>query len=136
MLAASFFQTGRARPIGGERARVKRADSLKRKKEFRYTYRVGKSQANRLCALVFAGNRTGSVKVGFSVSKKIGNSVCRNRVKRRMREAVTPLIPSITGGHNVIFIARQAIMEAPFEELCVSMRALLRRAGLLREEPV
>ena len=109
---------------------MKRSDSLKRKKEFRYTYRAGKSFACKLCALVYAKNRTDSVKIGFSVSKKIGNSVMRNRVKRRMREAVTPLLPQIGKGFNVIFIARSAIVDAPFADLSTSMQQLLIRAGL------
>ena len=49
-----------------------------------------------------------------------------------MREAVTPLIPEIRGNVNVIFIARSAIVEAPFAEIRAAMRALLSRAGLLR----
>ncbi len=113
---------------------VKRIDSLKRKKEFRYTYRVGKSQSNRILAMVFATNRAGSSKIGFSVSKKIGNSVCRNRVKRRMREAATPLIPSISKGYNIIFIARGGMVDAPFAEIGKSMAALLVRSGLLQRE--
>ena len=113
---------------------MKRADSLKRKKEFRYTYRAGKSQSNRLCVLVFATNRAKEAKIGFSISKKIGNSVCRNRVKRRMREALTPVIPSICTGYNLIFIAREGIVDAPFDEIRSAMLALLRRAGLVGRE--
>lgn len=111
---------------------MKRSESLRRKKEFRYTYRVGKSAGHRLLALVFARSREPAPRIGFSVSRKIGNSVTRNRVKRRMREAVTPLIPEIHGNVNVIFIARSAIVEAPFAEIRAAMRALLSRAGLLR----
>ena len=109
---------------------MKRSDSLKRKKEFRYTYRAGKSQSNKLCALVYARNRVGAVRIGFSVSKKIGNSVARNRTKRRMREAITPLIPGIRKGFNIIIIAREAIVEAPFADIRAAMRLLLERASL------
>jgi len=51
-----------------------------------------------------------------------------------MREAVTPLIPGIRGGVNVIFIARDAVKEAPFLSIREAMRAQLERAGLLERQ--
>lgn len=113
---------------------MKHSDSLRRKKEFRYTYRVGKSCGGKLLALVYAKNRSASAKIGFSVSKKIGNAVVRNRVKRRMREAVTPLIPLIKGGLNLIFIARDSIIDAPFPSIREGMLQQLQRAGLMKTE--
>lgn len=113
---------------------VKHSDSLRRKKEFRYTYRAGKSCGGKYVALVYAKNRSASAKIGFSVSKKIGNAVVRNRVKRRMREAVTPLIPAIKGGTNLIFIARDPILGAPFLDIREGMLAQLQRAGLIQTE--
>lgn len=113
---------------------MKHSDSLRRKKEFRYTYRVGKSCGGKLLSLVYAKSRNTSAKIGFSVSKKIGNAVVRNRVKRRMREAVTPLIPAIKGGSNLIFIARDSIIDAPFLSIREGMRTQLQRAGLIRTE--
>ncbi len=113
---------------------MKHGDSLRRKKEFRYTYRAGKSCKEAFLSLVYAKNRGKDAKIGFSVSKKLGNAVARNRVKRRMREAVTPLIPRIRGGVNLIFIAREPILEAPFPGIRENMLALLTRAGLQKEE--
>ena len=52
--------------------------------------------------------------------------------KRRMREAVTPLIPSIKDGVNLIFIARDTILEAPFLTIRDGMRTQLLRAGLIK----
>lgn len=115
---------------------MKHSDSLRRKKEFRYTYRAGKSCSGRLLSLVYAKNRISDVKIGFSVSKKIGNAVVRNRVKRRMREAVTPLIPRIRGGMNMIFIAREPMIDAPFLSIREGMTAQLIRAGLWKAEEV
>ena len=71
---------------------MNRSYSLKRHKEFRYTYARGRSQSASLFTLVYARSRNESVRVGFSVSKRVGNAVQRNRAKRRMRAALTPMI--------------------------------------------
>lgn len=113
--------------------RLKRSDSLKRKKEFRHTYRVGKSVGGRLTALVYARNRRPETRVGFSVSKKIGKSVQRNRVKRRMRAALSPYFMRIRKGYNIIFIAREPIADAAFAAIAAAMLEQLRRADLIDE---
>lgn len=112
---------------------MKRNESLRKKKEFRYTYRVGKSAGNHLLTLVYAKSRVREPRVGFSVSKKIGNSVTRNRAKRRMREAITPLMPEIRNNTNLIFIARDSIVDAPFLEIRAAMQRTLTRADLLKK---
>lgn len=111
-----------------------RSYSLKRHKEFRYTYARGRSHSTPLFTLVYAKSRNETVRVGFSVSKRVGNAVQRNRAKRRMRAALTPLLPSMPGGYNVIFIAKPEVLDAPFPALSGQMGALLRRAGLTKEE--
>ncbi len=111
-----------------------RSYSLKRHKEFRYTYARGRAQSMPLFTLVYAKSRNESVRVGFSVSKRIGNAVQRNRAKRRMRAALTPMVPHISGGFNVIFVAKPDVLEAPFAELGKQMETLLKRAGLWRDE--
>ena len=109
---------------------MKRKDSLRKRKEFRYTYKAGKSLANSLCALVYVKNGTRACRVGFSVSRKIGGAVVRNRVKRRMREAITPLISGLRGGVNIIFVARAPIVYAAFSDLRAGMAHLLEKARL------
>jgi ribonuclease P protein component len=87
-----------------------------------------------LFTLVYAKSRNETVRVGFSVSKRIGNAVQRNRAKRRMRAALTPMLLHISGSCNVIFVAKPSVLDAPFSELGNQMETLLRRAGLWRDE--
>ncbi len=113
---------------------MKRSYMLKRNKEFRYVYRTGKSAGSRLMVLIYTKSRTPDKKVGFSVSKKIGNSVVRNRVKRRMRESFRLMIPDVKPGYGLIFIAREPVVQEDFQTVQKTMRYLLRKAELLENE--
>ena len=110
-----------------------RTYSLKRHKEFRFTYRTGRQVGGGSFVLVTARNRKDKVQVGFSVSKKIGNSVQRNRAKRRLKACFSPLLPSVKPGYNLIFIARSAALTAPFLAMQKSMVSALMRAGVYEE---
>ena len=76
----------------------------------------------------------GRLLIGFSVSKKIGGSVTRNLVKRRMREVVRAIIPRIKNGYHLVFVAREGIVNAEFEKLKSAVALQLERAGLLTQE--
>ena len=101
--------------------------SLGRNKHFQYVYRRGKSFPSKLLVLVYLKAR--DVKVGFSVSSKVGNSVVRNRVRRLMREDFRMRRPDLPGG-KYIFVARTISARASHQELTREMAYLLRKAGL------
>jgi ribonuclease P protein component len=68
----------------------------------------------------------GPVRVGFTVSRQVGNAVERNRVKRRLREMVR-LSAGMHGGHDYVLIGRRAALAAPFGEMKQELDAALRR---------
>ena len=87
---------------------------LKKNKAFQYVYRKGHSAACRNLVMLAAPGR--GLKVGFSVSKKVGNAVTRNKVKRRLRECFRPLMGDVKTGLYVV-VARPAAAEAAFDTL-------------------
>jgi len=73
-----------------------------------------------------------NIKVGFSASKKVGNSVKRHRAVRVMRHAVKPYLAQMQDNHNYIFVAKDTLLEKPFPEIQKSIGYVLKKAGLLK----
>ena len=103
---------------------------LKKKYQFNYVYRVGKSVGGKLMVLYYCPSKNVNVKVGISVSKKIGHAVVRNRSKRRIREAIYPYLSTLKPNFNVIVIAKNAIVDASFDAIKSELNYLLKKAKL------
>lgn len=102
---------------------------LKSRASFSYVYKKGKSVSEREMVLVYLKTNR-RLKVGFSVSKKVGNSVVRNRVRRLMKENFRAIISDVDGGHNYIFVARASIVGKSYWEVGEIMRRLLQKGDL------
>jgi ribonuclease P protein component len=66
-----------------------------------------------------------------AAGRSIGNAVQRNRAKRILREAIRPLIPSISSGWDIVLLARKPISKAGYLEIELALTNLLSRAKLL-----
>ena len=66
---------------------MKHTESLKKNRDFQNVYKKGTSFANRYLVMYVMDNGLEMNRVGISVSKKVGNSVVRHRVKRLIKEA-------------------------------------------------
>jgi ribonuclease P protein component len=72
------------------------------------------------------------IRVGFTVSRQVGNAVERNRVRRRLREIVRlAAAGSLRDGHDYVLIGRRAALEAPFGDMMRELDAALRRIHAL-----
>lgn len=80
--------------------------SICRNNDFRRIYNRGKYFVSPVVVVYVLKNRTGSVRIGVTTSKKIGNAVKRNRCRRIIKEAVRQLLPGFKKGYDYVFVAR------------------------------
>jgi ribonuclease P protein component len=79
---------------------------------------------------------SGPVRVGFTVSKKVGNAAERNRVRRRLKEIVRlAAVGCLRPGHDYVLIGRRAALELPFDRMIEQFDGALRRLEPRRPEP-
>jgi ribonuclease P protein component len=97
--------------------------------EFALVYRQGRSWSSGPLVLRAMPNGLPVTRYGFSVSRRIGNAVTRNRVKRWLREIVRA--ESVRAGYDIVMVARSTAPEAGFAGLKVATEALLKRALLI-----
>jgi ribonuclease P protein component len=118
--------------INGLGAAVRGEQYLTKKIQFELVYDEGSSWVSKAIVIKALPNGLDFCRYGFTVSRRVGNAVVRNRVKRLLREILrqTPLQP----GWDIIFIARTPATRAKFTSLGNSVRSLLFRAGLLMGE--
>ena len=97
---------------------------------FQRVRRQGRSYSSHLAVLCVEENQLSHSRFGFSVSRRIGNAVVRNRVKRRMRESVRLRMGQLQTGWDCVLIARYPIRKASYGQIDAAVGRLFRRAKL------
>jgi ribonuclease P protein component len=100
---------------------------IKKNKEYRKIYNEGISLANRYAVIFTLKNSLGQKRFGFSVSKKIGKAVERNRVRRRLKEICRKNDEFFLNGYDYILIARKGIEELSYNSMQDSVENLAYR---------
>ncbi len=91
-------------------------DSLKKNSDFQNVYRNGKSCANRYLVMYTLENGTRYNRLGISVSKKVGNSVIRHRIKRLVKESYRMHETIFKQGFDLVIIARVSAKKMSYLE--------------------
>ncbi len=104
---------------------------LKLNTEFRGAYYRGKSYVHPLLIAYVRKNRFGFPRFGITTGKKLGKAVKRNRCRRLIREAYRHIVPEISGGFDIVFVARAATVDSKEHKVEKAMRELLKKAGVI-----
>ena len=110
---------------------MKYSSSLKLNHIFQRLYRTN-GFANPLLVLYARKNRTGTNRVGITVSKKLGKAHIRNRVRRRFREVYRLNEEAFLPGWDIVIVARSKAIDAPFTDLTRAYLSLAKKAGILK----
>ncbi len=106
-------------------------ESLKKNKDFQKIYQEGKSCANKYLVMYALQNaRTGN-RLGISVSKKVGNSVIRHRLKRLVRESYRLNEKICKYGYDIAIIVRPAAKGKNYQEIESALLHLFKIQKLL-----
>jgi ribonuclease P protein component len=106
-------------------------ERLKRRTDFRAIAEAGvRAPAKAFVLQALRREEMGAVRVGFTVSRQVGNAVERNRVRRRLREMVR-LKPkeAFTPGYDYVLIGRRTALTCPFGDMTKELDGALRRVA-------
>jgi len=91
--------------------------SLRKNVEFKVLYNKGKSYANRYLVMYVLDNHSENNRIGIQVSKKVGNSVIRHRIKRLIKESYRLHEEMFNSGLDIVVIARTSAVDADFAKI-------------------
>ena len=113
---------------------LKKSYRVKREKDFKAIFSANQSVANRRFVVYSLGRSQSHFRLGLSVSKKLGNAVVRNRVKRRLRHLVVELASGLKDVDFVI-IARKGVEDLTYAQMRQNLKHVL-SLGQLYDEGV
>ena len=108
--------------------------SLRKNRQFQEVYKKGVSRANRYLVMYVLENHQDENLLGTSVSKKVGNSVVRHRVKRLVKESYRLHEDIFNSGLNIVITARASAASISFEQMESAVLHLGRLHHIMKEE--
>lgn len=110
---------------------LKKKYRVKKNKEFQEIFQKGKSFANRQFVIyILQRPDQQHFRIGLSVSKKLGNAVMRNQIKRYIRQAFYEMENDLRNDYDYIIIARKPVTDMNFFEIKKSLIHVLKLANV------
>ena len=109
--------------------------SISNTSDFGRAYHRGRSYGNKLLVMyIFERGQGSEGRIGISVSKKVGNSVVRHRIKRQIRECFRTRMKMWKDGFDIVVVARQAIKNQEFTSICSALERTGRQLKVFSSE--
>lgn len=108
-------------------------ERLKKDSEYRTVYKKGKSTADANLVMYILKKDQGEEKrFGFTISKKIGKAVVRNRIRRILKEVCRLNEGKLSGSFDMILVARTPVVDKSYQQIESSFLCLAQRSRLIR----
>ena len=104
---------------------MKVINRIKASDDFAQTIKKGKAQRNQSYVIHYRPNEFNYVRVGISVSSKLGNAVVRNKIKRQIRSICDSLIDYNSQSCDIVIIAKANFLNRSFDDNKQSLQELL-----------
>lgn len=114
--------------------KLSRKQRLRSSKLLQETFEQGCRFVGRLMVMWLRNGPDASLRLGVVAGRTVGGAVQRNRAKRRLREVFRLHRHRMRGKYDVVLMARDRIIEAPWDEVQSELMALADRAGILEKE--
>lgn len=109
------------------------SESLKKNQDFHKVYKKGKSYANKYLVMYILENDLDNNRIGISVSKKVGNSVVRHRLKRLIKESYRLNESVFNSGLDIVVVARASAKDRTYKEINSALLHLGKIHKILKE---
>ncbi|MEY4723837.1 MAG: hypothetical protein RLZZ324_1350 [Candidatus Parcubacteria bacterium] len=116
-----------------KKAMLSKKNRLVAERDFSKLFAKGKSYSGRGIGMKMVKTPLSVTRVGFVVSTKVSKrAVVRNRIKRRMREAMRAFLPKLSqSGMDIAFMARSETVSMEYVDIQRSIQGLLEKSGLV-----
>lgn len=112
---------------------LNKTNRLTKRKEYGYIYKKGVVTYSNFLVLYSIPTSRKQMRIGFSISKKVGKAYKRNLLKRRLSEIVREQMAHIDQKHNYIVVAKDGTAELDFSTLKNQVLYVFKKAGMLVE---
>lgn len=108
--------------------------TLKKNRQFNYVFKKGTSNVTKNLVIYSVKNNLSYNRLGFIISKKVGNSVTRNRIKRLLKEAYRNKNVHFKTGYDLIIIVRHRAAGLTYKQAENELLTLAKKANIIIKE--